>query len=913
MIKLRISFLMSLLLLASLNINAQPNLVGVCSEGGNQFGAIMKYVAGDTVLTDVYKLPGTVGVTPQYTSCVDVNGKVYGMTSEGGAYDGGIIYEYDYTTGTYLKKIDLDPSTGAYGTGAMVPGNNGNLYGVTYTSLLNSSGVIFKYDYTNNIYEMLFEFDGINGRAPAGSMLLASNNKLYGMTVTGGNNGGNGVIFEYDHINDIYTKKHDFSGSDGSYPYGALIEAPNGKLYGMTSYGGLNNLGVIFEYDIVSDTLIKKIDLDSTNGGHPYGSFNMASNGKMYAMTSEGGVSNGGVLFEYDYLNNIYTKKIDFGFNGHARGSLIEVSNGILYGMTMYGGIFEYDINTNTLTFKVSLTQSSGYSPYGSLIKASNGLLYGSTAQSLFRGVFFEYDFINNTYNKLAEFSKAEAIMPTAAPVQAPNGKFYGLTSYGGLNDYGGGVIYEYNYVSNTFNKKFDLTGTVFHSPKGGFLLASNGKFYGANITGTIFEYDYISNTCTAKANFGGTGSLGAQPNGSMIEATNGKFYGLTHYGGNSDRGVIFEFDPLNNVITKKFDFDSTNGVWPFGGLIQASNGKLYGMTHYGGSTYVAGGSWGQGILFEYDYISNTFIKRVDFSNSIGYSPNGSLMQASNGKLYGVCDGGGSNNQGVIFEFDPVTNIYSVKLNMQTLNGGSGYPTGTFFEASNGKLYGISYGGGETGRGTIFEYDINTNTYSKMVDLIAPATGYSPQDALAEFHCLPPVISASGPIAFCQGGSVTLVADVDSTSNIQWNRNGIAIPGATNTSLLVTTVGTYTVTVSNSLCPPLTSSFIRVRIPCITPFDEGEKNTGSISNNQFSFDAFYDPTSENLNLSASNVNGSNFTVVVFDQAGKLILNEKGNLTNGNFSTQLDFSPYANGIYVVRFTTEQEQSVQKIWK
>ena len=39
---------------------------------------------------------------------------------------------------------------------------------------------------------------------------------------------------------------------NGSSPYGSLLEADDGKLYGMTSRGGSNNLGVLFFFDPVS-------------------------------------------------------------------------------------------------------------------------------------------------------------------------------------------------------------------------------------------------------------------------------------------------------------------------------------------------------------------------------------------------------------------------------------------------------------------------------------------------------------------------------------------------------------------------------------------------------------------------------------------------------------------------------------
>jgi len=48
------------------------------------------------------------------------------------------------------------------------------------------------------------------------------------------------------------------------------MQASNGKLYGMTSSGGSNNSGVLFEFDPATGTYTKKLDFDGSNGSRPY-------------------------------------------------------------------------------------------------------------------------------------------------------------------------------------------------------------------------------------------------------------------------------------------------------------------------------------------------------------------------------------------------------------------------------------------------------------------------------------------------------------------------------------------------------------------------------------------------------------------------------------------------------------------
>ena len=76
---------------------------------------------------------------------------------------------------------------------------------------------------------------------------------------------------------------------------------------------------------------------------------------------------------------------------------------------------------------------------------------------------------------------------------------------------------------------------------------------------------------------------------------------------------------------------------------MQASDGKIYGMTSEGGSSY------GYGVIFSFDPSSSTYKKIFDFDGTNGGNPSGSLLQAGDGMLYGITTGGGSAGYGVFF------------------------------------------------------------------------------------------------------------------------------------------------------------------------------------------------------------------------------------------------------------------------
>ena len=147
-------------------------------------------------------------------------------------------------------------------------------------------------------------------------------------------------------------------------------------------------------------------------------------------------------------------------------------------------------------------------------------------------------------------------------------------------------------------------------------------------------------------------GFCSCQKENNNTQVSDGKLYGMTIFGGSSDEGVIFSFDPSTSIYTKLLDFHGELGRRPRGSLLKARDGKLYGMTSEGGSNDI-------GVIFSFDPSASTYTKLVDFDDNNGRAPLGSLIQALNGKLYCMTSIGGSNNFGVIFSFDPTTSIYT--------------------------------------------------------------------------------------------------------------------------------------------------------------------------------------------------------------------------------------------------------------
>ena len=206
-------------------------LYGTTSGGGvNGKGTICKFVSGANTLSAAFTFDYPDGTNPVYTNFVQVsNGKLYGMTSSGGSDGVGVIFFFDPGTSNYTVVKNFDFTNGASPQGSLIMASNGKMYGMTYTGGTNNRGVIFSFDPGTSNYTVVKNFDIVtNGAAPPGSLIQASDGKLYGMA--NGGSSDNGVIFSFDPATSTYVKLKDFDGTNGANPNGSLVQASNGKL-----------------------------------------------------------------------------------------------------------------------------------------------------------------------------------------------------------------------------------------------------------------------------------------------------------------------------------------------------------------------------------------------------------------------------------------------------------------------------------------------------------------------------------------------------------------------------------------------------------------------------------------------------------------------------------------------------------
>lgn len=713
------------------SIRAQT-LYGTTPAGGSDGGGtIVSFVPASSSLT-VVKSFESLASNPYYTSVTQTSdGKLYGVTAYGGSSGGGVIFSLNPTTSAYTKLKSLNNAQGANPYGSLLKASNGKLYGMTSQGGSKNFGVIFSFDPSSSTYTKLKDLDSTNGSTPYGGLIQLSNGKMYGMTARGGKKNA-GVIFSFDPATNALTKLKDLDNTTGTHPYGNLLRASDGKLYGITSAGGKNGYGVIFSFNTSSSVYTKLKDFDRTNGSAPYGSLVQRSDGKLYGLTSAGGSKNAGVIFSFTPSSSAYSKLKDFdNTNGaNPEGSLIQATDGKLYGMTINGGskglgvLFSFTPSSSTYAKLKDFDNSSGANPEGSLFQASDGKLYGLTTQggSNGYGIIFSFATSSSTLTRLKDFATNQGgNNPSPGLTKASNGKLYGTTSLGGSN--GAGIIFSFDPSSSTYTKVKDLDFNNGAAPNGRLVQAVNGKLYGttiyggANGTGVIFSFDPASSAYKKIKDLSNASGVG-----SLIQAGNGKLYGMTAQGGSNNAGIIFSLDTANATYTEVKNFDNTTGGNPYGNLLQAANGRLYGFTSQGGSKNA-------GVIFSLDPATNAYAKLKDFdvANDDG-NPYGSLIQASNGKLYGMTNGRGNKQYGIIFSFDPSGSDYIKLHDLDYANGA--YPYGSLVQAADGKLYGTTTGGGSKGNGVVFSFDPSNSAYKKLKDFDG-TNGALPNSAFA--------------------------------------------------------------------------------------------------------------------------------------------------------------------------------------
>jgi len=360
--------------------------------------------------------------------------------------------------------------------------------------------------------------------------------------------------------------------------------------------------------------------------------------------------------------------------------SLVQATNGDLYGTTHCGGangagtVFEISLSGTLSTLYSFCAQSAcadGELPYAPLVQATNGNLYGTTFSGGVSngGTVFKISqsgTLTTLYMFCVRSGCADGAKVTAGLLQAANGDLYGATEYGGSG----------------------RQGTLFQITRGSPLK-------------TLYS-------------FGSHARDGDGPVG-LAQAANGDFYGTTGAGGTYGFGTIFKIVP-GGTPTTLYSFCSQagcpDGSYPEAVPVQAANGYLFGTTSFGGA-------YGAGTVFKVTP-TGTLTTLYSFCAQAGCAdgnePVAGLIQATNGDLYGTTEDGGANGYGSVFKITPggaLTTVYSFCSQAGCADGF--LPLAALVQHTNGAIYGTTVLGGAYNNGTIFSLSVGLGPFVKTL------------------------------------------------------------------------------------------------------------------------------------------------------------------------------------------------------
>jgi len=303
---------------SGLNLGADGNLYGATEWGGagttTGYGTVFK--VGSSGVTDLHTFNnGTGGAYPWAAPVQTVDGTLFGVTYNGSTP--GTAYSIS-PSGVFTTIANLPSKTQA----PLIVGTDGNLYGTTPYGGTANRGTIFKMTPSGAI-TILHSFDPStlpnngtdhDGGIPIGPILQATDGNFYGVTTWGGNN-DQGVVYQLTS-GGAYKVLHTFKNStqstpavlEGANPTSGLADGGDGYLYGVSPSGGANGYGTLYRLTVTGTSFGVYHNFDKQTGGSPYSTLFLHTNGILYGVTSTGGTPDQtkGVLYELFGLTKPY-------------------------------------------------------------------------------------------------------------------------------------------------------------------------------------------------------------------------------------------------------------------------------------------------------------------------------------------------------------------------------------------------------------------------------------------------------------------------------------------------------------------------------------------------------------------------------------------------------------------------------
>lgn len=798
-----------------------------------------------------------------------------------------------------------------------------------------SGGTILKVDATNGNYDATpmigkignhtpgAQFNSLVSTANSGIHYESSNNSLYIVAKDGdrrvGLGIGAGVIYRYDISSGKTHMIHEYGFDDkqGAVPFGELQNI-GGTLYGVTQKGGEFDFGCIYSIDPSNDTYTVLFSFNgASDGGEPRCQLFVDGN-VLYGAGGRANGIQGDAYFTYDVSQSTYTPLyLRAGGNTDIKGVLKH--NSTLY-ISIGAGIAELDL-TNTsagITFYYTgvgaTNEQLGYNPFEFTFRSGDVSWYtvfrdGGTNST---GSLAKINFSSgNPMSNVHNFQTGNLGQnPSTKLTDGLNGSMYGVASQGTGDDY---VLFEFSSIGvysilHSFTSSND--GLAIQAAPvlvGGklFGIAEQDGQYGG---GTVWSYDLANSTFKVEAQLGYEN--GRNPlSGLVLNPITSALDFTVQQNGSSSRGALNSFNTSANSYSNITSFSNSN--------IQVVSHKPF---YFNNKVFVMA-QLAQGAIATYksaygiveiniatgDIIGNiTPIAPDPNLANIGNSfVQGNIIQENN-MLYG-------GTGGLLFSFDLATMTYaSLHAYASTPDGKS---TGAI-SMSGDTIYGINEEGGANANGTVYSYNLTSNTFNVLEDVPSNSTYtgvvtsgdnlYTVKLDSAVGYSIAAMDLSAGTPAF------STVAAIDSTSN-GYNPGpnlsefkgiiyGIMNNGGSNNIGGLFKVETSSNTLSQVISFDTITGFYSYNSELyITDITEKPNSINDFSiENEFSI--YPNPSNGKYSIDSKDV----ISFTVYNNVGTLILTKTK-------SSQLDLTNYSAGIYFIKVETSHGILTKKLIK